>query len=743
MSRPPPSRTSLARATLTRMGVRVALITGLATLLSYLHIFDAFLQNSLAQLERGAARHSQQELALFTRTEEDHAVLKQLLQERIEAWRSLDPDARFDRLVMKLPDGTLRNRLEGFDGTRMPCIFIPSGTQVDADFRRRLLAAHDVVERHGALLHVRYTNAYVTLPEAALVIYWPELPNWCHEFKPEAMNPDFELFSVSTPERNPERRGVWTFITEEPISITLTTPVDVRGHYAAAVGTDFLIDELRKRTLEDSPPGAYNLIFSDAGELIVHPDVQMKTGAFAYNILHEQRPLDTLFEKPLSAEQRDHLRAIFDRVQARAPGQKVLELAAYDEYLAVAWLNGPQWHLVTVLPRSTVSSVALGAARYLIAFGLISLLLELLIMSWVLRREISQPLKTFTQVTDQVAAGDFQVVLRTARDDELGRLAQGFELMAHEIQQREAALRQANEGLERRIEERTQQLRDKNVTLEATLTQLEQTQELLVEQERLASLGSLMAGIAHELKNPLNFVNNFAQLSVGLVQELREELHATPSVVEDMARERMDELLDWLTQNVGKIEEHGKRADNLLRDMQLHSHVRSSAPEPTDLNALLEQLLNQGAQNARRLYPQLPVAFRQELDPSLGRVDVVPQDLGRALANLLDNSVYAVAQKHQRLGPAFTPEVVVSSQTEGSRVRLVLRDNGTGIASKLLDKVFSPFFTTKPAGVGTGLGLSIAQDIVVRQHHGELRIESEEGQYTQCTLTLPRSATKP
>ncbi len=729
------SRT-LARATLTQMGVRVAVITALATLLSYLHIFDVFLAEALGHLERGATRHSQQEQALFKEAESDHAVLRQALQERIREWRALDPNPRFDSLVTRLPDGTLRNRLDGFDGTRMPCIFIASGVKDDADFRRRILAAYDLVARHGPLLHVRHTNTYVTLPEAALVQYWPEQPNWCQEMDPALMNPEFEFFTVSTPERNPERRMVWTGITAEPISISLTTPVDVDGRYSAALGLDMLIDDLKARTLGDSPPGAYNLIFSDAGELIVHPQVKMKPGVFVYNILREDRPLETLFEQPLSAEQRTHVRAIFDRVQARAPGQKVLELAEYDEYLAVAWLNGPQWHLVTVLPRSTVSSLALGAARYLLAFGLASLILELLIMSWVLTRRISQPLRLFTQATDRVAVGDFQVALPRSRDDELGRLAQGFELMAHEIHQREAALREVNEGLEGRITERTRELRDKNVTLEEALTQLKQAQELLVEKERLASLGALMAGIGHELKNPLNFVNNFAQLSAGLVEELREELREPPSGPAGAAQARMNELLDWLTQNVRKIEEHGKRADNLLRDMQLHTHVRAHAHAPTDLHALLEEQLSLSAQNARIVHPDLTVRFRQELDPASRTVEVVPQDLGRALLNLLDNAVYAVAEKHKRLGPAFTPEVTVTSRSEGDWVRIVIRDNGIGIPRKVLDKVFSPFFTTKPAGVGTGLGLSICQDIVVRQHGGELQIESEEGHSTQCTLRL-------
>lgn len=731
------SRASLARSTLTQMGVRIAVIIALATLLSYLHIFDAFLGEALGQLERSAVRRSQQEQAIRSRAEGNHVVLRKAMQERLRAWQSLDPHPRFDSLFMSLPDGTIRNRPAGFDGTRMPGLFIPSGVTVDDDFRRRILAAYDVVDQYGPAFHGHFANTYILLPEAAIVIYWPEQPTWCRDVDPAAMNPDFELFTVSTPRRNPQRRMVWTAITVEPISISLATPVDLDGRHVASIGHDILIEELKARTLNDSPPGAYNLIFSNEAELIVHPGMQMQTGAFAYDILNEDRPLETIFKQAPSTEQRSHLRAIFERVKSRGPGQTVLELPEYDEYLAVARLNDPDWNLVTVLPRSTVSNAAFGAARYILVFGLASLLMELLIMFWVLRQQISRPLRAFTQATEQVTAGDFQVAFNDSRDDELGQLARRFELMAHELQRREAALREANEGLESHIEERTQELREKNLKLEGTLTQLEEAQELLVEKERLASLGTLMAGIAHEIKNPLNFVNNFAQLSAGLVKELRDELREHPSGQENSSVQRMEELLSWLEQNVGRIEEHGKRADSILRTMQMHSHVRTNAREPTDLNALVEEQMCLVSQSLSSIHPGLEVIFHKNLAPALGPVELAPQDFGRALLNILNNSLYAVAEKRKQVGPGFTPEVTVSTQSDGPWVRILIRDNGTGIPRKLHDKVFSPFFTTKPAGVGTGLGLAISHDIMVRQHGGEIRLDSVEGQYTECLLLLP------
>ncbi|MFY0574780.1 sensor histidine kinase [Cystobacter fuscus] len=326
--------------------------------------------------------------------------------------------------------------------------------------------------------------------------------------------------------------------------------------------------------------------------------------------------------------------------------------------------------------------------------------------------------------------------MKSSRDDELGRLAHGFELMAQEVQQREAALRQANEELESRIQERTQELQKKNLKLEGALAQLEEAQALLVEKEKLASLGALVAGIAHEIKNPLNFVNNFAQLSMGLVEELREELKAHKSGCSASRPPELDDLLALLQQNVSKIDEHGKRADSILRDMQMHSRSAASARKPTDLNALLEEHLGLVSGSMQITSPGLQVAIRKELDPSLGRVDLVPQDFGRALLNILNNSLYAVAEKKKNVGEGFTPEVTVSSRRAGPHVEIRIRDNGTGIPQKIHDKIFNPFFTTKPTGSGTGLGLSITYDIVVRQHQGMLRIDSIEGQYTECLIVI-------
>ncbi len=722
------------------MGARVAGAIVLATLISYLHMLHTLLDEALVQLAQHVSERSQREQTLFLLAQDNMLVLRPALEERLQELQQEDPGPRFNKLFAQLPDGTIRDRLQGAEEPGPLCVFVPRGVPINDDLRRRLLASRDVLTYYGPAFYTRFKTTFVALPEGAIILYRPEDHTYCQQSAPDNSLSTQEFFPPTRPENNLQRRITWTGVYKEPSSgnwlLTVSIPLDVNNRHVATISHDIYIKDMKARTINNHLPGAYNIIFRDDGQLIAHPKLQMKLGAKAYNILNDPRHPEAIFEGQTTG-QAAHLRAIFEQVKSRQPGQSVMEVPEYDEYLAVAQLEGPGWNFVTVLPRSVVSSVAFRTARYVLVFGLVSLLVELAIMAWVLQRQIALPLQAFTLATDQVAAGDFQVSLGYSRDDELGRLAHGFELMAQEVQQREAALRQANEGLEHRVRGRTQELQEKNFELAKTLAQLEEAQELLVQKEKLASLGVLMAGIAHEIKNPLNFVNNFAQVSVEFVEELREEL----KVKRGSPQTRVDKLLEWLEQNIRKIDEHGRRADSIVLNMQLHSRLGERTP--TDLNALLEAHLELALGEMRATHPNLEIILLKHLDPAMGKVDLVPQDFGRSILNILNNSLYAMAEKKKSAGQGFTPELTMSSQCKGTHVEIRIRDNGTGIPRKLQDKIFNPFFTTKPAGSGIGLGLSITYDIVVRQHHGELRFESAEGHFTEFFIVLPQSEQAP
>ncbi|HYH96300.1 MAG TPA: histidine kinase, partial [Hyalangium sp.] len=413
----PKTQGSLARSTLIRMGVRIGVIITLATLFSYLHIFNSFRTEALVQMERMVQERSQREQAIFMLAEDNQVILKKALEERIQALRREEPGPRFDSLFVQLPDGTIRSRPEGFDATRMPCVFIPSGVGADTESRRWLLAAYDVLVQYGPAFHARLTDTYITLPGGALILYWPERPTWCQEAEPGMPISTFPFFTVSTPENNPQRQTAWTAIFADPVAdawlVSVSTPVDMEGRHAATISHDILIDELITRTLNEHLPGVYNMLFRGDGELIAHPGLELHGAAESYNILSAAGQPGPSVARLRSEELQVHLQQIFERVRQRSPGQSILEIPEHDEYAAVARLRGPDWIFATVLPQSVVSAAAFQAARYVLLFGVASLILELAIMFWVLRQQISRPLLDFTQATDQVAAGDFKVKLET------------------------------------------------------------------------------------------------------------------------------------------------------------------------------------------------------------------------------------------------------------------------------------------------------------------------------------------
>ncbi|ATB37436.1 protein kinase [Cystobacter fuscus] len=291
--------------------------------------------------------------------------------------------------------------------------------------------------------------------------------------------------------------------------------------------------------------------------------------------------------------------------------------------------------------------------------------------------------------------------------------------------------------LEQKVEQRTHELQTKNEELGQTLRQLRDTQQQLVAQEKLASLGSITAGIAHELKNPLNFINNFSELLGELTEDLSTSLDSQRYRMEPGIHEDMSSTLATMRQNTQKIHEHGQRANQIINGMLLHSRAAASEREPSDLNAVLAEsltLLQHGLRSGvREITPEVHVNY----DASLGAVELVRSELSRVFINLVANASHALRQKKLALGMTFTPRLDITTRNLGEHVEVRIRDNGTGIPAAHLNRVFDPFFTTKPPGEGTGLGLSISHDIIVGTHQGSLRLESREGEFTEAIIELP------
>ena len=290
----------------------------------------------------------------------------------------------------------------------------------------------------------------------------------------------------------------------------------------------------------------------------------------------------------------------------------------------------------------------------------------------------------------------------------------------------------------KRAEEAVRAARD---AAEKALGELQAAQRSLLHAEKMASLGQLTAGIAHEIKNPLNFVNNFAALSNELLTELQEAAAPALAALDEATRAEIDETMGMLTQNLEKIAEHGRRADGIVRSMLLHSRGGSGDWQSADLNALVEEALNLAYHGARAQDQSFNITMARELERDLKPIEVVPQDVTRVFLNLFVNGFYAATKRSRQSGDGgFRPTLTVATRDLGGAVEVRIRDNGTGIAPEHRDRLFQPFFTTKPTGEGTGLGLSISYDIVTQQHGGTISVDSEVGEFTEFLIRLPRKS---
>jgi signal transduction histidine kinase len=274
-------------------------------------------------------------------------------------------------------------------------------------------------------------------------------------------------------------------------------------------------------------------------------------------------------------------------------------------------------------------------------------------------------------------------------------------------------------------------LQQQKEKIESTLTELKSTQAQLIQSEKMASLGELTAGIAHEIQNPLNFVNNFSDVNEELLIEMKDDL-SNGKIVDAMA------LADDVIENQKKINHHGKRADAIVKGMLQHSRSSIGVKEPTDINVLADEYLRLAYHGLRAKDKSFNAAMKTDYDETIGNINIIPQDIGRVLLNLINNAFYAITEKKKQTDDNYEPTVSVSTKKVNGKVEVSVKDNGNGIPQKVLDKIFQPFFTTKPTGQGTGLGLSLAYDIV-KAHGGELKVETKEGEFTEFIIQLSLS----
>ncbi|QOJ29013.1 MAG: HAMP domain-containing protein [Ignavibacteriales bacterium] len=359
---------------------------------------------------------------------------------------------------------------------------------------------------------------------------------------------------------------------------------------------------------------------------------------------------------------------------------------------------------------------------------------------------ISQPIRKLRNIAETISSGNFDVEVEYKANDAIGTLGNTLVSMAHSLKEsfkkialQNKELEEYSKTLEIKVEERTIELKDKNTELEKTLIQLKETQAQLVMQQKLASLGALTAGIAHEIKNPLNFVNNFAKLTTGLVDELHEEIDRVKTDPAKIDAGYLEEIFGDIKTNVTKIGEHGARADNIVKGMLEHSRGDTGEFQMTDLNGLLAESLDNGYNAVKNNRSGFLCELKKTFDSSIEKININPQTFSRVMVNIFENAFYAMFKKGEAKGSGYKPELELITKKSGEEVEIRIKDNGTGIPQSVIDKVFEPFFTTKPTGEGTGLGLSLSYDIITQIHKGKLSVASVEGESTEFIITIPVS----
>jgi signal transduction histidine kinase len=399
------------------------------------------------------------------------------------------------------------------------------------------------------------------------------------------------------------------------------------------------------------------------------------------------------------------LNGLFRQTYWMAVFLNLAPLIVYTYYIISSWkkVKGAQWAIVTGLMLNLLFSVLFIAMlityeseffpNVTLLATFIALLLPVCLLVYVALR--------FKEIITEVEMNS-------------ARIIQSSE------EKREQALKQ-QEILEEEVKKQTAELR-------TTLENLKATQSQLIHAEKMASLGELTAGIAHEIQNPLNFVNNFSEINKELIVEMRSELDAGKI-------ESAKEISAGIEENEDKIMQHGKRADAIVKSMLQHSRSNNGKKEPADLNRLVEEFLKLAYHGYRARDKSFSSKFNTDFDPGIGEINIVAQDIGRVLLNLVNNAFYAVTERKKR-EPAFDPLVMVSTKKSNGKILISIKDNGKGIPASNIDKVFQPFFTTKPTGQGTGLGLSLSYDII-KAHGGDMKIESVEGNFTEVVITLP------
>jgi two-component system, NtrC family, sensor kinase len=747
MQPPHPSQLkgSLTRTTLIKMGIRIAIVIIAVTLVSYWHVMSNLELQVIEQLDKYITERGQRESQLFKLAENNHVVFKKEFLARLKAMGNHDPAERFNSLFEKRDDGTVRLLASEFydmpetGGTTNKGLtaFLGQNVNITADIRRRIMISYDMVKTYGPAWRSLFSNVYTTLPENIAVCYWPEVP-WNLDAQADLDMIQAEWFYLSNLKHNPQRKTVWVGPYYDAVTkdwnISAETPVDLNDQHLMTIGYDIVLNDLVERAFDDHLEGAYNIILREDGHLISHPEhtahLQKQGGSFDIFQLKNQ-----------------HLLTVLQLVKNRQSDENVIDNTQYDEYLAVTKIEGPDWYFVTVYPQSLLSHLAFDTAGFILMLGLLSLFIEITLLFLVLRLQVTKPLREFIDSTQKVGTGNFSLDsthLPVHRFDEIGKLAQSFQQMAGQLktsfetlatknielerlntdlQQAIQAAEAANQALNQTLATLDAKVIERTAQLNAKVEELTQTRHELVQSEKMASLGRLVAGFAHELNTPIGVAVTGASL-------LQEKYHQVNQLIdqEEVDEDELISALDSINQMAELTLSNLRRASSLVGSFK-RTAIDQSSDEVRQFQ--VKQAIEDVINTLHNKFKKTAIEIQLEC-PNDIVIYSFPGALDQIITNLMMNSLIHGFEDGKKAG-----HIRIEVQRLENQLHLIYSDTGNGIPPANVPNIFEPFFTTHRAHGGSGLGLYICYNVVTNQFKGQMTCESTVGQGTIFHLAFP------